>query len=298
MFTKIFRIWGILLMISAMTFWWISLGQKNETKFWNIGAYSIVSVSARDDEWEEDKDENDSWDSRRRRKEDEGEWDDDREQYIIQENTPVDPIPIESSPVIVIEKVTTPIRVNPETCVTTVGSTPISLEEKILQTLGWLGLDAEQRQILQSQFQGLYGDISQKYPTSSWIIDVLQQLSRQAESKINELRSLPKVDSSTIFTTKIQSLQALKALANIQIEVLNPPLPIETSIPCASSATSPTVTAPAPVTVKKVPAPTPVKVTPVVSKPVTPTPVKITPTPVKVAPKPVAPVVNTRTTAS
>lgn len=126
----------------------------------------------------------------------------------------------------------------------------------------------------------------------------MQQLSRQAESKINELRSLPKVDSSTIFTTKIQSLQALKALANIQIEVLNPPLPIETSIPCASSATSPTVTAPAPVTVKKVPAPTPVKVTPVVSKPVTPTPVKITPTPVKVAPKPVAPVVNTRTTAS
>lgn len=123
----------------------------------------------------------------------------------------------------------------------------------------------------------------------------MQQLSSQAESKINELRSLPKVGSNIIFTAKIQSLQALRALSALQIEAINLPLPIETSIPCASSSTSPTVTVPAPVTVKKAPTSARV-VTPVAPKPVNPAPVKAVPAPV--APKPVVPVVNTRTTAS
>lgn len=290
-FPNVFRIGSIFLIISAPVFWWISLGQRSDTQFWNIGSYAITSVSARDDEWESENDYK-SRDSER----------EDSREYVIREKVE----PVAATPLVVAVQQnipTTPPASTPEPCVVQTTVAPISLENKIVQTLWWLGFGAQERQSITDQFQWLYRDISLKYPTSSWRTEVLQKLMSQADMKIAELQSFSEKNTSDIFVAKIQSLKALKALSTLQIEAFQPTPIVVTSVPCTptSSQIPSTLSIPAAV-VRKTTNIIPTKTNPVVKKP-TPVPVKVViPAPVKATPVPVAakpaPVVSTKTAAS
>ncbi len=289
-FPSVFRIGSIFLIISATVFWWISLGQRDDTHFWNIGSYTIASVSAYEDEYD------DEYENIPQKK----------QSYTIQEKV----APVVATPLAVAVQQnipTTPSAPTPEPCVVQTIVAPISLEKKTLQVLGWLGFGAQERQSITDQFQWLYRDISLKYPTSSWRTEVLQKLMSQADMKIVELQSFSEMNTSAIFSAKIQSLKALKALSTLQIETFQPTAPVVTSVPCTptSSQTPSTPSIPAAV-VKKTVSTVPTKVTTIAAKPaptkVVPAPVAAKPAPVKVTPAPVAakpaPVVSTTTAAS
>lgn len=270
---SIIRIGGVFIFISATIFWWVSLSHKSETRFWNIGSYTIASVSARDDNSDSEWD-NDNSDS---------EWDNGQYTFVDSPSTSTAG-----------KSVHTPL-IQPKIA-------SLSFDEKTLQVLKLLGFSSEEAKSIQNQFQWLYSDIVSRYPTTSWRISVLQQLIRQAEVKITDIQSLSEENSSEVFSSKERSLKALNVLAGLCIDILQSSsmgatsntISPQSSVVAASqkptiSNSNTAISAP----VRKVS--TPVKPTPVKAPvPVKPTPV-IQPSVVIQTP---TPMVRTRTRAS
>ena len=211
----IVRIGWFLLLLSATIIGWTSLSNQHDSQFWNIGSYTIPTLSARehdDDDDEEEKDE-------RREKRSEREHDDDDDENSI-------PSPIEEEIVpTYTEEVPAQPTINTNKIANSSPIIPIvSFDDQAENALQAFGFSSEEKQRIKSQFQVLSHDIALKYPSKSSQIAVYQNLINEATGKIQELTSFAETDTSTTFSSKIPSIQALISLANIQIKILQTPV--------------------------------------------------------------------------